>query len=218
MTQRTPLIYLITLLCAQLTAVAQPNETERVVRLIQQRCVKCHGGEIVNGGVDFSNLNDERDVWNHRHTFEKALDMLTRGKMPPNTEPKMPAPMRDLIGDWIEHTLNNVDIDRIPKDPGFLAPRRLNRNEYNFTVQDLFGIEATPTDQLPPDQVIGDAFDNDASTLTVEQLWFERALGAGKDTVRAVWANPDALEKLLFIKPTPPLIKEKALYATDSRQ
>ncbi|MFP6583021.1 MAG: DUF1587 domain-containing protein, partial [Candidatus Hydrogenedentota bacterium] len=218
MIQITPLICLITLLCSQLTTVAQPNETERVVRLIQQRCVKCHGGEIVNGGVDFSNLNDELDVWNHRHTFEKALDMLKREKMPPDTEPKMPGPMRDLIGGWIEHSLNNVDINRIPNDPGFLPPRRLNRNEYNFTVQDLFGINATPADQLPPDQVIGDAFDNDASTLTVEQLWFERALGVAKDTVREVWANSDALEKLLFIEPTPPVIREKALYTTDSRQ
>ena len=33
---------------------AQADDSRRAVRLIQQRCVKCHGGDLVNAGIDFS--------------------------------------------------------------------------------------------------------------------------------------------------------------------
>lgn len=200
------------------TAYAQSGDTDRVVRLIQQRCVKCHGGEVVNAGIDFSDLNDEMEVWRHRLTFTKALDMLSSGTMPPETEPKMPDGMRSLLTGWLEHTLNNVDVSRIPHDPGFVPPRRLNRNEYVYTVQDIFGLDSLPEDLLPVDLVIGDSFDNDTATLTVEPLWFERALAAADESIRAVWSSPEALEALLFVRPDPPLIEEKAIFVTTEEQ
>ena len=33
---------------------------------------------------------------------------------------------------WLSHTLDNVEIDRIPKDPGFISPRRFNNYQYNY--------------------------------------------------------------------------------------
>ena len=205
-------------LASQLIAVvpsyAQSGDAGRAVQLVKQRCVKCHGGDVVNAGVDFSDLRDELDVWQYRHRYSKALDMLTREKMPPDTEPALPAPLRAFLIQWIGHTLENVDINRIPHDPGFLPPRRLNRNEYNYTVQDIFGIDARPADVFPADQVIGDAFDNDAATLSVGPLWFERALAAANETVRAVWADSSALDRLLFLRPSPPIMEEIALYVS----
>jgi hypothetical protein len=193
---------------------AQSADTDKAVRLIKQRCIKCHSGDIINGGIDFSDLSDELDIWQSRHTYSKAFDMLSRNKMPPDTEPPMPEPMREFLANWLQHTLDNVDIERIPRNPGFLPPRRLNRTQYNYTVQDLFGIEASPGDALPVDQVIGDSFDNEISSLTVEPLWFERAMTAASETVRAVWSDPAALDKLLFVRPTPPPIQETALYVS----
>lgn len=197
---------------------AQSDDTQRAVRLIEQRCAKCHSGEVVNAGIDFSELRDELDVWKFRQTYVKTLDMLRFEKMPPETEPALPRGMRTFLGDWLEDTLANVDIIRIPHDPGFLPPRRLTRHEYRYTVHDLFGIDSLPEDVLPADQVIGDAFDNDASTLTIESLWFERALNAASETVRAVWADPRALERLLFLRPSPPPIEELALYVTTAEE
>ena len=205
-------------LMAMAPSYAQSDNTALAVRLIQQRCVQCHGGEEVNADVDFSGLRDDLDVWTYRKTYVKALDMLTRDKMPPGTEPPLPESIRANLIEWLGHTLENVDVDRIPRDPGFLPPRRLNRHEYNYTVQDLFGIDARPADVLPADQVIGDAFDNNAATLSIEPLWFERALTAANTTVRAVWSDSGALDRLLFVRPTPPLIEEKALYVSTNER
>jgi len=195
-----------------LPSFAQSIDTNRAVQLIKQRCIKCHSGDVVNGGVDFGDLNDELDVWKSRHTYSKALDMLTRGKMPPETEPTFEGPKRELLTSWLSHTLENVDVDRIPNDPGFLPPRRLNRTQYNYTVQDLFGIDISSGDVLPPEQIIGDAFDNEISSLTVEPLWFEKALAAANETVRAVWSDTAALNRLLATRPTPPPVEEVALF------
>lgn len=194
--------------------VAQDSAVERrVVRLVQQHCLKCHSATVTNAGLDLSDFKGDLDVWRRRSAFTKVLDMLRRNLMPPEEEPELRDSNRALITDWLEHTLEHVDIERIPRDPGFVPPRRLTRAEYNYTVQDLFGIDVEPARVFPPDQTIADGFDNDASTLTVEPLWFEKALGAAEETIRAVWANSEALDRLLVTRPSPPPIEEQALYA-----
>ena len=136
--------------------------------------------------------------------------------MPPEDEPALGKPDRSFLVQWIGHTLDNIDIERIPRDPSFVPPRRLNRYECKYTVQDLFGISIEPTDAFPRDHVYGDSFDNNVGALTLGSLWFEGALVAADDTVRAVWQHTDALERLLFVRPTPVKPKPIAVYvATD---
>ena len=207
-------LVLLGLLVANLAAHAQADDARRAVRLLEQRCADCHSGDNVNAGVDFSDLTDELSIWKNRFTYVKALDMLTREKMPPATEPKLAPQVRGFLMGWLEQTLDHVDIDRIPRNPGFVPPRRLTRNEYSYTVQDIFGIGGKPAEVLPADQIMGDGFENDASTLTVEPLWFERAMAAADEVVRKVWSDDEALKGLLFVQPTPPFIPENALYAT----
>jgi hypothetical protein len=197
---------------------AYADDTPRAVRLIKQRCAKCHSGDIVNAGVDFSDLTDELAVWKNRFTYIKARDMLTREKMPPEDESKLPPPLRAFLVTWLDQTLANVDIERIPQDPGFIPPRRLTRHEYAYTVQDLFGIDGDHGDALPADQTMGDGFENDATNLTVEPLWFERAMVAADEVVREVWSDRNALDRLLFVRPTPPIEPENALYATTAEE
>jgi len=215
---KTLALALVAYLMAMASSYAQSEDTARAVGLIGRRCEQCHGGEVTKAGMDFSDLRDDLDVWKYRNTYVKVLDMLTREKMPPDTEPPLPESIRARLIKWLSHTLENVDVDRIPRDPGFLPPRRLTRHEYNYTVQDLFGIDARPADVLPADQVAGDAFDNDAATLTIEPLWFERALTAANTTVNAVWSDSAAFNRLLFVQPTPPFVEEKALYVSTSEQ
>ena len=182
------------------------------VQLIQQRCVKCHDDGVAKGGIDLSHLQGDLEVWKDRQIFTKALDMLRRRVMPPEDQPALPDGDRRLITDWLAHTLAHVDVERIPRDPGFVPPRRLTRKEYAYTVQDLFGIDIDPSLVFPEDQTIGDGFDNAADTLTVEPLWFEKALVAADETVHAVWADAAALGRLTTKRPSAPLTKDSAAY------
>ena len=179
--------------------------------LLQRHCVECHGGEETFAGVNLSVLNTELDVWQERAVWSRAQFMIEGGDMPP--EGGLPLSEKDRIGlaQWIQHTLDNVDVERIPRNPGFVPPRRLTGREYNFTVQDLFGLKQQVY-QFPEDLVIGDSFDNSVDTLNFEALWFEKALDAADATVRAVWADREALDRLLVVRPSPPPIEDEAIF------
>ena len=203
----TPMILLIAALILSPTAgntATIGENTERAVTFIQQRCVTCHGGDETNAGIDLSPFSSELDVWEKRRKWNKILRVLEHKRMPPEESTPLDNPTRDFLIQWIRNTLTHVDITRIPRDPGFIPMKRLNRHEYHYTVQDLFGMSITPASSLPIDLVHDDGFDNDAAVLTLESLWFEKALTASDTVIRSVWKDPGALSQLLFIKPTEP--------------
>ena len=41
-------------------------------------------------------------------------------------------------------------------------------------------------------------------------LWFEKAMEAADATVRAVWADADALDRLMVVRPSPPTAEDEA--------
>lgn len=57
-------------------------------------------------------------------------------------------------------------------DPGRVTARRLNRNEYDHTVRDLFTTSLTPGRDFPFDD-FGDGFDNQAEPLSLSPLHLE---------------------------------------------
>lgn len=62
--------------------------------------------------------------------------------------------------------------DLAPDDPGRVTARRLNRNEYDNTVRDLFVTELRPGRDFPYDD-FGNGFDNQADTLSIAPLHLE---------------------------------------------
>ena len=72
-----------------------------------------------------------------------------------------------------------------------MPPRRLNRHEYAYTVQDLFGIEFDALPLLPEDLVEGGGFDNAAATLSVQPLLIEKYIGAARQVTEAVWRDDE---------------------------
>ena len=113
-------------------------ELESVRRLVQSHCAECHGGEETFAGVNLATLESELDVWQNRAVWARAHQMIEGGKMPPEDGPTLDDKQREMLVIWVKHTLDNVDVNRIPRDPGFVPPRRLTGKEYNYTVQDLF--------------------------------------------------------------------------------
>lgn len=185
-----------------------------VRRLVQSHCVECHGGQETFAGVNLATLESQLDVWKNRAVWARAQLMLEGGKMPPEDGPALADKDRQMLARWVQHTLENVDVNRIPRDPGFVPPRRLTGKEYNYTVQDLFGL-SDPVYEFPDDLVIGDSFENSADSLSLDALWLEKALDAADATVKAVWSNPTSLDKLLVVRPSPPPIVDEAIFVAD---
>lgn len=137
--------------------------------IVQKICYDCHAAgvdkgsfaldELLAGGLDPKHRGQWVKVWkNVRHEF-----------MPPADGDPMTAAERRTLTRWIEQTIFGVDPQR--PDPGLVTIRRLNRSEYNFTINDLFGLELNLKEKLPPDDTAF-GFENigDAQTLSPSLL------------------------------------------------
>jgi hypothetical protein len=80
--------------------------------------------------------------------------------------------------------------------------RRLNRNEYNYTVRDLFGVNFFPGREFPSDGAGGEGFDNVGDALFVPPVLMEKYLAASKKIVDEIYAKPELLNRVLVVKPT----------------
>ena len=176
-------------------------EEAEVRPVLEGYCFKCHSERKAEGGISFGEFGGALDVWRSRKEWVRVRDAIDGGRMPPEEAKELPAGVRAGLSEWIGRTLADVDVSRLPVDPGHVVPRRLNRTEYGYTVSDLFGIGSVASGTLPEDQVSEGGFDNEAATLAVQPLVIEKFLDAADAVVREVWGDRAALERLVFERP-----------------
>ena len=76
-----------------------------------------------------------------------------------------------------DYTSSNPNV---PVNPGRVTLRRLNRNEYNNTIRDLFGVDYQPAVDFPNDEV-GYGFDNIGDVLSMSPILMEKYLRAAEE-------------------------------------
>ncbi|HSI06944.1 MAG TPA: DUF1592 domain-containing protein [Rariglobus sp.] len=159
----------------------------RIQPFLNATCYECHDSSTHKGDFALDRLalpvpgNDSRESW------ERVLQHVTSNIMPP-ADAAQPAPAaRAEFITWLDRTLHPVDSKN--PDPGRVVIRRLNREEYKNTVQDLFGITFNPSESFPDDDS-GYGFDHIASVLSVSPLLFERYLAAAEQVASAVIPDP----------------------------
>lgn len=129
-----------TLFC--LTGVLGAAELpEQTLQFLADSCLDCHDADVAKGEIDLDVLEvDWTDEANLR-LWERVLNALESGEMPPEHKKQPAAADREAMVAWIDQTLTeNTEIG------GTLA-RRLNRDEYRRTIESLFGISNF---ELPP--------------------------------------------------------------------
>ncbi len=184
-----------------LVATGWAMEEAEVRPVLEGYCFKCHSDRKAEGGISFGEFGGALDVWRSRKEWTRVRDAIDGGRMPPEEAKELPVGVRAGLSEWIGRTLADVDVSRLPVDPGHVVPRRLNRTEYGYTVSDLFGIESVAFVGLPEDQVSEGGFDNEAATLAVQPLVIEKFLDAADAVVAEVWGDRAALERLVFERP-----------------
>jgi hypothetical protein len=138
--------------------------------------VTCHNERAKTAGLV---LDPARlaDVPAHSDVWEKVIQKVRAGMMPP---PNMPRPSdtsrRGLVG-WLETTLDEAA--RTRPNPGRPLAHRLNRAEYANAVRDLLALEIDVTPLLPPDDSSA-GFDNNADVLGVSSVLLESYLTAAE--------------------------------------
>ncbi len=124
-----------------------------------------------------------------RETWEKVLQRLRSGEMPPKGIPKPSKEQIETVAAYVEREFAKADQKTKP-DPGRVTARRLNRSEYANTIRDLLGVGFRAQDDFPTDDS-GYGFDNIGDVLTISPVLMEKYLAAAETVAAsAVGANP----------------------------
>jgi len=162
----------------------------RVQPVLTAHCGKCHGEEkpkaklTLTGPRDLEQLAAERDHW------FRVLAQVETGAMPPEGEKAISDAERQAVAGWIRGELSELLAARQLKE-GRSKFRRLSRNEYANTVQDLFGIRPPVNVHLPEDGRV-DGYDKVSAALPLSA---EGSLG--------YFTMADDLLKKWVLKPIP---------------
>jgi hypothetical protein len=161
--------------------------------LLDSYCMSCHD-ETAKGGINLEALSEEAAFWTSPKTWEKALSQVRDQGMPPlkKTQPK-PEERAKLV-EWLQATLANPEVAKVPRSAGRTVIHRLSGLEYNLTIRDLLGVDTQPAKQFPPDGGGGGGFDNNASTLFIPPILMEKYLGVAGEMVAA--AKPERIFKV----------------------
>ncbi|MEP3481690.1 MAG: DUF1592 domain-containing protein [Fuerstiella sp.] len=164
---------------------------KQLIPFLTKYCVDCHSGADAEAGIPVDELTSVDQFLTERKNWEKVYRMINSGIMPPADYDPLPTedevkPITDLMHD----ELYSFDCDLV-YNPGRPTVQRLNRTEYNNTIQDIFGIDLTPADKFPADDV-GEGFDNIGDVLTLPPLLMEKYLNAADEIASAVIDTRDA--------------------------
>ena len=148
--------------------------------LLALHCERCHGEAVRDGGVRLDDLPLEIVDVQTAERWQKVLDALNSGEMPPQGE-RQPAPQAkaDFL-DGLAHAM--VSARRSLADQnGRIAMRRLNRREYKNTLRSLLGVEADVS-ELPADTDTG-GFDTVGANLFISDSTFEQYESLGREAL-----------------------------------
>ncbi|MEO2034533.1 MAG: DUF1592 domain-containing protein [Planctomycetaceae bacterium] len=177
-----------------LRADEPPGDVQESTKLISSYftnyCVDCHGADEQMAGIAVHQLESQKDVLEQLKTWERVLKMIQLGAMPPEDIDTRPtADESKVVAAWLEDAISNVDCGTLAR-PGRPTIQRLNRVEYNNTIRDLFGIDVTPADDFPSDDV-GEGFDNIGGVLSISPLLMEKYLTAAEQVTAAIIDTKD---------------------------
>jgi hypothetical protein len=180
---------------------AKDDSFEKTVQpFLAKNCYLCHNEKVSTAGLNLAAFTNESAA-RKPELWDKVLEKLTTGKMPPAGRP---VPSKEEIAPvtvWIDGVLTRAGFNK-EGDPGRVTARRLNRVEFNNTIRDLLGVAARPADEFPVDDS-GYGFDNNSDVLSVSPLLMEKYMAVAKEVSRlAVYGapvppKPTRLERLL---------------------
>jgi len=148
------------------------------VAFLTKHCIACHGPQKKKADLVLHTYKDDQSLLADRKIWNKVLEVLQAGEMPPEGRPRPPLAEVEAF----THTVSAVfaHADRTGKrDPGHVTIRRLNRAEYNNTIRDLVGVDFQPAEDFPSDDV-GNGFDNIGAVLSLSPVLLERYLAAAE--------------------------------------
>jgi len=182
-------IAVATIFACRLGYCAESNDQQPtfsdIQPVLENYCYGCHGYGSAEGGVSFDSLEElspEKQVADHA-TWLAVWRNLRSQLMPPASEDQLSPNEKQLLERFIQSQVFKLDPQQ--PDPGRVTIRRLNREEYHYTILDMFDYDFRVEDSFPPDDT-GYGFDTIGDVLTISPLMTEKYFDAAQDIVKDI--------------------------------
>ena len=173
---RSFVIVTCSILCCLKTSQADDPVvvTKAVTAFVQSTCVDCHSNGNAEGGFDLSELTTDLLSPAAFARWEQVYDQAAQGKMPPMDAAQ---PSKDRREEFLHGLRGSLKLAH-QRTRGTVF-RRLNRQEFANTLNDVFGTNLELTSLLPEDGK-SDEFDNVGASLNVSLVHMQRYMQAAE--------------------------------------
>ncbi|WDE97762.1 DUF1592 domain-containing protein [Lentisphaera profundi] len=177
-----------------------------IVPILDNYCYKCHDSLDEKGGIDFELFEDDPQIAQNIEIWKKAIEQVHTGEMPT----KKPFPTeaeRQILVDWLDYQLKNIDWNKY-KNAGNVNIPRLTKEEYRYTIQDLFAWDYDASKKFNEDAIGESGFNNDRDGLFLSATQMDKYFVAAEDLVNKYFPSKK-------VKPLSMSKKANTLFNTD---
>jgi len=147
---------------------------------LTKHCHECHNSETQEGKVNLQNLPFRITTLEQAELWQKVLNALNAGEMPPEDELQ---PANAQKADFLDDLAQTMVAARkkLSDSGGKITLRRLNRREYQNTIEHLTGVRVD-VGSLPTDSGSG-TFDTVGTSQFISSDQFEQYLQLGRQAI-----------------------------------
>ena len=181
MRSHTPLAFLVVVALGSATSVGAEKhlaELDQSKAFLIAHCISCHGNEKSKGDHNFEMFNGKD--WANHELLNELLTVLKEKEMPPKKAKNQPS-AKELAA--FEKLLAKQYFSIQSKLPGVLT--RLNRAEYENTINDAFFTKLEVKNHLPVDNT-RDGFDNEGDKLVMSPFAMDSYFRVGSGIAEKV--------------------------------
>ncbi len=178
------------------TTSAEQPDFSAVEPLLKKHCYKCHGETKQEADFRLDKLNHDVATGENLDYWHEVLNRIDGGDMPPDEEPPLTQAEIERITSWLRPALLKATES---SDAGRPLLRRMTRDEYNYTLQDLLGVPINFANELPPDGTTAAGFSNTGEVLGFSPLHMEYYLKIARH----------AMQKTIVTDGPPPVYRQR---------
>ncbi len=171
---------LIAVLAALTSATSLLALDSEALPTLQQYCFQCHGDAASSGGLSLERISKQESIAASFQQWEKVAEALEKHKMPPAAMPQPSHEQRAQVVTWIRSELDAYT-NKHAGDPGAVTIRQLTSAEYEYTVEDLTGLDLDFARIFQGEAVGGEGFSNFGSVQFMADAKLELYLSAAKE-------------------------------------
>lgn len=159
----------------------------KIGSFLETHCFECHDSEVKEGGLDLSTLRFEPRTPENFEKWVLIHDRVRKGDMPPEDAPKLAPSVIEGFSQELSSSLVAAEREILGGE-GRTVRRRMNRYEYENTLQDLFGIPVLEVRNFLPEDRVAFGSNKVGAALDVSYVQMNRYLEASDFAMRQAMA------------------------------